>query len=95
MPATTVGSKRKLSPQLIHCDNKGAIHLLGSSHIQRSTKHIDTTFHCCREYIRLDRLKFEYIKGTNNPADMFTKALPLPAFRSYRDSIGMISKSRL
>jgi hypothetical protein len=89
------GSKRKLHAQIIHCDNKGAIHLLGNSHIQRSTKHIDTTIHWCREYIALNRLEFVYIKGNENPADMFTKALPAPAFKLYRNAIGMISKSRL
>jgi hypothetical protein len=90
-----VGAKRKLNPQLIQCDSKGAIHLLNNSHLQRSSKHIDITIHWCREHIANNRLKFEYIRGNQNPADMFTKPLPSPAFRTYRDIIGVISKSKL
>jgi hypothetical protein len=90
-----VGTKRKLDSQLIHCDSKGAIHLLNNSHLQRSSKHIDITIHWFREHIANNRLQFEYIKGTLNPADMFTKPLPAPAFRTYREIIGLISKSKL
>jgi hypothetical protein len=95
MTLYTKGNKRTLNPQLIHCDNRGAIHLLNNAHLQRSSKHIDITAHWCREHINNNRLKFEYIRGNTNPADMFTKPLPAPAFRVYRDMIGMISKSKL
>jgi hypothetical protein len=91
----TVGTKRTLEPQLIHCDSKGAIHLLNNAHLTRSSKHINPTIHWCREHIANNRLTFEYIRGNQNPADMFTKPLPSPAFRSYRDFIGVISRSKL
>ena len=95
MTHVTTGNKRTLNHQLIHCDSKGAIHLLNNAHLQRSSKHIDITAHWCREHISNNRLKFEYIRGNTNPADMFTKPLPAPAFRLYRDMLGMISKSKL
>jgi hypothetical protein len=95
MDSKTIGTKRKLDPQLIHCDSKGAIHLLNNAHLTRSSKHINPTIHWCREHIANNRLTFEYIRGNQNPADMFTKPLPSPAFRTYRDFIGVISKSKL
>jgi hypothetical protein len=82
-----------LGSPIIHCDNQGAIHLLDNSHIKKSSKHIDITFHWSREQVEMGRLKFQYIPGVENPADVFTKPLPGPAFRKCRDMLGLIDRS--
>jgi hypothetical protein len=79
-------------PILINCDNQGAIHLLDNNHIKKSSKHIDITFHWSREQVEKGRLIFKYIPGIDNPADVFTKPLPGPAFRKFRDMLGIVEK---
>jgi hypothetical protein len=41
----------------------------------------------------MGRLKFQYIPGVENPADVFTKPLPGPAFRKCRDMLGLMDRS--
>jgi hypothetical protein len=74
---------------LINCDSKSAIHLLDYQHLLGSTKHIDVLYHWAREKVQEQRLQFEYIKGTENPADILTKPLPGPAFKHCRDMMGV------
>ena len=92
LQSTQLTNHDKPSPPtaVISCDNQGAIHLLGNNHIKKSSKHIDITFHWSREQVERGRLKFVYIPGVNNIADLFTKSLPAPAFREFRDGLGLV-----
>jgi hypothetical protein len=79
-------------PAIISCDNQGAIHLMDNNHIKKSSKHIDITFHWSREQVERNLLKFKYVPGVDNPADIFTKPLAGPAFRKFRDMLGLVQK---
>jgi hypothetical protein len=83
------------NPAVVSCDNQAAIHLLENNHVKKSSKHIDITFHWSREQVERGRLKFQYIPGIDNPADMFTKPLPGPAFRKFRNMIGIVDRKTL
>ena len=63
----------------------------------KKSKHIEIRFLKVREYQpeAQNRLRVRHIDGDANTADMFTKILPDPLFKSYLKTIGMrISKEQ-
>jgi len=70
-------------------DNMGLI-FIGSNPIQEwQTKHINIRYHYICECIEDKAVSVSFIPGTENPADMFTKNLPVPAFMKFRDHLGI------
>ena len=47
-----------------------------------------------REYQAQQRLIVKHIDGNKNPADLFTKPLPRPAFQEYCRAIGLVSGTK-
>jgi hypothetical protein len=82
-------------PPVISCDNQGAIHLMENNHVKKSNKHINIIYHWSREQIEMNLLRFQYIPTLENPADIFTKSLPGPAFRKFRDMLGIVDRKTL
>ena len=73
----------------INADNQGSI-FIGSNPVQeRRTKHIDIRYHYVRECIKNEDIAVFFIEGKENPADMFTKNLPVTPFLKFRDSLGI------
>lgn len=63
---------------VIHCDNHEIIHLSKNQQYHERTKHVDEKLHFIRDVMKLVELVKIHID--NNPADMFTKIVPLHKF---------------
>jgi hypothetical protein len=50
-------------------------------------KHIDTRVYRIRELSESGEVKIYKVAGENQPADIFTKSLPRPAFEKHRSSL--------
>ena len=77
-------------PCLIRGDSSGAISAVKNHSYTKHTKHIGIHQDFMRAMYRLGDLDFQHISGADNPADIFTKALPQPAFTRHRQNIGMM-----
>ena len=55
-------------------DNKSCVNLATNPLSHKRTKHIETRYHYLRDIINKGEAVLEYIKGTLNPADIFTKS---------------------
>ena len=76
-------------PIVILSDSASAITIAESPvHvINKYSKHIERRVHWFREQVRNDTLRIQFVPGTNNIADLFTKCLGAVVFRKYRDSL--------
>ena len=73
----------------INADNQGSI-FIGSNPVQEQrTKHIDIHYHYVCECIKNEDIAVFFIEGKENPADMFTKNLPVAPFLKFRESLGI------
>ena len=70
-------------------DNQGSIFIANNLVQERQTKHIDICFHYICEQIELNVIKALFIAGSDNPADMFTKALDRVKFQNFRQGLGI------
>lgn len=59
------------------------------------SKHIDTRFHCLRDYITNKDVEVKYIKTQDQAADIFTKPLKHYVIAKMRDMLGVIKKLSL
>nr|GEU39227.1 putative polyprotein [Tanacetum cinerariifolium] len=73
-------------PQDVLCDSMSAICLAKDQIYHDRTKHIDVRYH----FIRTERrIKVKKIGTKDNPADVFTKPVPLSKFRHCLDLLNM------
>lgn len=76
-------------PTELHIDNNTTIQMVkeddGESHSRR--KHIDVIHHKIREWVKHGEIQPVKIDTQLNSADIFTKALPRPAFQRHRNTI--------
>lgn len=70
-------------------DNKAALSLVDNPIISPKTKHINVAFHYSREQVEEKELRFEYVPTSEMVADIFTKALPEPAFSKFQRLLGI------
>ncbi|RMX69064.1 hypothetical protein DD238_005578 [Peronospora effusa] len=86
--------------EILHCiqahavltmgiDNAAAISLACKPTHSSKTRHIELRWHYVREQIKAGHILVKKVSGTENPADMFTKALPKRSLAKYRADIGM------
>jgi hypothetical protein len=73
----------------LNCDNQGAIALSKDNKFHAHTKHIDIRYHFIREAVEDGKLAVAYIPTEDNPADVFTKALPKAKFRQFVELLGL------
>ena len=64
-------------PTTIYCDNECAVGLANDTVKMKRSKSIDMRFHWIRDRIKQGHFVVTWIKGANNLADFFTKALPV------------------
>jgi hypothetical protein len=67
-------------------DNTPAL-TLTNAELPRMTpgsKHFNVKYHWFREHVKKGEIKVKHISTTNQIADIFTKALPHPAFTALR-----------
>jgi hypothetical protein len=71
-------------PMILRIDCKGAVDLANSWSIGGQTRHIETKQWFLRELKERGIVKVVWIRGENNPADLFMKNLPKKAFEKHR-----------
>jgi len=67
------------------CDNLSAIFLSQNPVAHRWAKHIDIDYHFVRELVSSGKLHTKFVPTKLQVADIFTKPLPRPLFKSFRD----------
>jgi hypothetical protein len=78
----SIGSKVQL-PMILEMDNKGALDLINSFSIGGRTHHMDVKLCFLRELKEAKQLNVDWIPGSENNPDMFTKNLDGPIFKKY------------
>src|SRR5436309_3071278 len=66
----------QLQPTLVHVDNQSTIAVAKEGGKEERRKHIDIKHHIIVEAIDNKVIELRWIPSKDNPADMFTKALP-------------------
>jgi hypothetical protein len=59
------------------------------------SKHINLRYHYIRGLVAAKVINIEYIKGSQQVADTFTKGLGSEAFKGYRAQLGVREKDNL
>jgi hypothetical protein len=80
---------------VLEIDNKGAVDLISSFTVGGHTCHIDVKQCFIRELKDSKQLIVNWISGSENNADMFTKNLDGPLFNKYAEQLqgeGMLDK---
>lgn len=70
-------------PITVYEDNSGAIHLANTSIRSKRLKHIDIRYQFINDEVTKGNVMLTKIASELNVADIFTKPLPLPKFRSF------------
>ena len=70
-------------------DNQGAIFLMINPAVKHQTKHIDIRHHYIWEQYEGKVIEPFHITGKENPADLFTKSLPVVKVEKFRSKIGL------
>lgn len=80
--------ENKQKPKLL-MDNQSAIRLLKNPEFNKRSKHIDIKYHFAREKYQKNLFDLEYVKSSDQEADVFTKPLPREQFWNLCNKIGL------
>ena len=70
-------------PVTIYTDNACAVQIANDDLKPRRTKALDMRYHWTRDQVKQRKLIIKWIKGDDNIADFFTKALPTHLHLTY------------
>jgi hypothetical protein len=74
-------------PMILEIDNKEAVHIINSFSVGGRTGHINVRQCFLRELKEAKQLIVNWIPGSENSADMFTKKLDGPLFKRYEEQL--------
>ena len=72
-------------------DSQSAVHLAKNAAFHSRTRHIKRKYHFIREALNDEELKLQKVSGSENPADMFTKAVDRSKHDFCSAAIGLTS----
>ncbi len=73
-------------------DNQAAKFLAENEVVHSRSKHIDIRYWFVKDKIQHEVFNLSHVSSESNTADVFTKALPAPSFRKFRDKMGVMDK---
>jgi hypothetical protein len=68
-------------------DNTGALEMARAPKMRPRTKHINIKYHHFREHVRNGQIVLQQVDTKEQLADVFTKPLPYPLFKMFREKI--------
>jgi hypothetical protein len=71
----------------LEIDNKGAVDIINSFSVGGHTRHIVVRQYFLRELKEAKQLVVNWIPGSENSTDMFTKKLDGPLFKRYAEQL--------
>jgi hypothetical protein len=86
-------NEEPLQPKLL-VDNKSAISLAKNPVFHERSKHIDVKYHFIREQVEQGSVCIDYVRTSDQLADILTKALGRMIFQGLRRRIGMTEINR-
>ena len=75
---------------MICVDNQAAIFLAINPAVECRTKPIDIHYHYIHKQVETNVINLYHIAGEENPADLFTKPLPVTKVEKFRNLIGLM-----
>ena len=72
-----------VGPIHIDGDNQGSLFIRSNPVQEKQSKHIDIRYHFIRQCVEEKKISLYYVKGAENPADMFTKNLGKVKFLKF------------
>ena len=83
---------QQTEPILVHEDNQSCIKIVNNPAAHGRTKHIDVKHFFVQEAQSRKEILLQYIQSADQIADIFTKALPGPAFQKLRHKLQVLSR---
>ena len=71
----------------VYGDNQSAIAVAKNGIRSDRTKHVDVKYHFITESIESGEIVLKWVSTHDQQADIFTKALPAPAFHQFRKQL--------